>query len=340
VKDTGVQRYHCKNCGCTWYHKRQFGKLSVKTVIKIVFTYLRCLSYNRLREIVYSWINHLISKQQLIRFLEYIADRLPPLEKITDFYQPKRSGYVGLDGLWMKYRGTSFVILIAFDVEVLDIIGYQVAWSENEESWLKLFNKCSKCFQSPKGFYIDGMHDLVRAVKNNFPNIPIQLCVFHKEIRIGQIIPLVRLKTEEEKWLKEVFEIVLYSESEVTALRYFFKLKLIKTIDPTDKKKKIFGVLNRNFNLLMTHHSYPDMHRTNNVLEGFNGNISQKLDVMRGIKKFSNIDRYLKLILLDYRFRKIRNSKDKCRNNKSPLELAGCEDVPTFQHWIEKHLSK
>jgi transposase-like protein len=246
--------------------------------------------------------------------------------------------YVGFDGLWMKHKGEPFVILIAFDTETLDIIGYQISDKESETGWLSLINKYGKELQNLKGIYLDGDLNLIRAVKNNFPNVPIQLCVFHKEIRIGQIIPLVHLKTEEDKWLKEVSKAILYSDSEITALRYLFKLKIMKTLYPSKKKKEIYGVLNNNFNLMMTHHHYPNMHRTNNVLEGFNGNISQKLDIMRGFKKGMNIDRYLKLLFLNYRFREFHGSRFKHRNGKSPLELAGCTNVPKCHEWIEKHM--
>lgn len=271
--------------------------------------------------------------------MESVADKLPSLEKVTQIYQPKRSGYIGLDGFWLKLKGESFVVLVAFDVQTLDIIAYHVSTKEDRQGWLELINKCGSWLSAAKGFYIDGELSLVSVIKDHFPHVPTQLCVFHKEIRIGQIMPLVHLKTEEDKWLKKVFEIVLYNPCEKTVLRYFYKLKIAKTIDKTQKKKKVFGVLNRNFDLLMTHHDHPEMHKTNNVLEGFNGNIKQKLKVMRGIKKEKNVDRYLKLIFLDYRFRKIKNSNFKSRNHKNPLELSSCKEVPTNYHWIEKHIS-
>lgn len=335
-----VQNYKCKDCGHSWYYKREYGKFTRTTVIKIVYTYLRSVSFNRLKEIVYSWANSEIAKRELIGFVESISDHLPSFQKITERYKPKRSGYVGFDGLWLKYKENSFVVLIAFDVETLDIIEYQVSFKESEEGWLKLLIKCGDGLKGVKGIYIDGQLDLVTVIKNHFPNVPTQLCVFHKEIRIGQIIPLVHLKTEEDKWLKNTFEIILYSQSELQALAYFLRLGIFKTFDKkSKKKKKIYGVLKRNFHLLMTHHHYPNMHRTNNILEGFNGNIAQKLRLMRGIKKSENIERYLKLIFLDYRFRKLQNCGLKDRNKKSPLELAECENVPQYHHWIEKHYS-
>lgn len=241
--------------------------------------------------------------------------------------------------MWLKCGGVGFVILLAFDTETLDIMGYQVSQKEDAAGWIKLLGQVGNCLREAKGFYIDGQLDLVSVLKANFPDKPIQLCVFHKELRIGQIIPLVHVRTEEDRWLKKVFEVILYDDKEIRALRYFLKLKLLKTVNRTKKKQQIYGILNRNFDLLMTHHHYPGLHRTNNILEGFNGNISQKFSVMRGIKKVKNIDRYVKLVLLDYRFRKLTSSKFKDRNHKSPLELAGCRNVAKFHHWLEKHIT-
>jgi hypothetical protein len=71
----------------------------------------------------------------------------------------------------------------------------------------------------------------------------------------------------------------------------------------------------------------------NNVLEGFNHIIKRKLRLTKGFKKELNIHRWLKLMLLDYRFHIIRSSKFPDRNGKSPLELAEVE-LPKHYNWI------
>lgn len=54
---------------------------------------------------------------------------------------------------------------------------------------------------------------------------------------------------------------------------------------------------------------------------------------MKGFKKELNMNRWLKLILLDYRFHKIHSSKFPDRNNKSPLELAET-NLPKYHNWL------
>lgn len=100
-----------------------------------------------------------------------------------------------------------------------------------------------------------------------------------------------------------------------------------------DKLKKIIGVLKRNFHLLLTHFDNPEMSPYNNVLEGFNHIIKRKIRLMKGFKKELNMDRWLKFILLDYRFHKIHSSGLKERNGKSPLELAKV-NLPKYHNWL------
>ena len=72
----------------------------------------------------------------------------------------------------------------------------------------------------------------------------------------------------------------------------------------------------------MTHFDYPEMERDNNIIEGFNSIIKRRLKLLKGFKKPANIDRYIKLVLLDYRFHEFVESRFVKRRNKTPLELA------------------
>ena len=100
-----------------------------------------------------------------------------------------------------------------------------------------------------------------------------------------------------------------------------------------DKLKKIVGVLKRNFDLLLTLFDNPEMSPYNNTLEGFNYLVKRKTRLMKGFKKEANIHRWLKLILLDWRFHLLASSEFPDRRGKSPLELAGC-NLPKIRNWM------
>jgi hypothetical protein len=109
----------------------------VQVIEQAVFMYLRSVSFNAVVAIIQSWFNQTVfSKNILIDHIEQLAERIPGNAEITAWLKPKRSGYYALDGTYMKYRGREFVLLILFDVITLDIINWDFAIEETEESYL------------------------------------------------------------------------------------------------------------------------------------------------------------------------------------------------------------
>jgi hypothetical protein len=72
----------------------------------------------------------------------------------------------------------------------------------------------------------------------------------------------------------------------------------------------------------------------NNVLEGFNYIVKRRIRLMKGFKKPINITRWLKLLLLDWRFHLLKETEFKTRRNKSPLQLAGACLPPKIYNWL------
>ncbi|OGK16125.1 hypothetical protein A2690_01660 [Candidatus Roizmanbacteria bacterium RIFCSPHIGHO2_01_FULL_39_12b] len=64
------------------------------------------------------------------------------------------------------------------------------------------------------------------------------------------------------------------------------------------------------------------MRRDNNLLECFNGCIKPRLRLMKNFKKKENLDRYLKLFFLEFRFQALKESRFRERNGNCPLQLA------------------
>ena len=75
------------------------------------------------------------------------------------------------------------------------------------------------------------------------------------------------------------------------------------------------------------------MQRDNNLLECFNGIIKPRLKLMRSFKKKENLDRYLKLFLLEYRFRPLKESAFRDRRGQSPLQLSNVY-LPKYYNFI------
>jgi len=314
------------------------GHYSNKIVDYLAYVYLRSLSLRKTLEISLAWFEQdIISKKTLLQLLEKLIDTLPSVGQVTKKLNPIRSGYYAFDGTWFKFFNLSIVILICFDVKTLDIISYCVAEDENYNAYKKLIaiveTENGNILAKAKGFFADGELTFLKHYKEKFAHVPLQLCVFHKYSRAGQLLPLKHARGINLE-IKLRVEKVLFAPTKAEAIDSLKQLrKYASEHQENDKLQKIIGVLKRNFQLLLTHFDNPEMSPYNNVLEGFNHIIKRKLRLTKGFKKELNINRWLKLMLLDYRFHIIRSSKLPERNGKSPLELAEVK-LPKHYNWI------
>lgn len=313
---------------------------SQRVIEYVAFLYLRSLSFNQTIAILGAYYEQdVFTKDRLITHLERLTDQLPEQADISAWLKPKRSGYYAIDGLWFKYRGRDLVLLILFDVVTLDLVNYLIAQDEDIANYRRLLNIAKKEMlsdnQKIKGFFADGDLSLLKVLKEDFPTVPLQLCVFHKLKRISQIIPLKAAKTAIDKEIKSLVGQVLFAKSKQEAIANLGQLERYALKHQAYRKlRTVIGALKRNFDLLLTHFDHEEMSPYNNVLEGFNHVIKRRLRLMKGFKKPINIHRWLKLILLDWRFHHLKESCFQGRNNQSPLQLAGVR-LPKIYNWIK-----
>lgn len=345
VKLLSYQAYRCINNHFFSENTNQ-TKFTNSFIEYAVILYLRSLSLNTTIDFLrIQYEQDVLSKQKLLELIIVVADTLPTLDDIDNLFHPMRSGYLAFDGVWYKYRGLNFVLLICFDPVTFDVVSYLIAERETFEAYQKLIQLTLPKLKDIKvlGLYGDGDRGLLKALRLYFPNTPIQVCVVHKEFRLGQILPFKRAYIgkaldptfkRKVRFFKETVETILYANSKDEAEKQFARLKEFMTKEKDEKLKKAFGSLKYNFKYILTHFDYPDMERDNNIIEGFNSIIKRRLKLLKGFKKPANIDRYIKLVLLNYRFHEFVESRFVKRRNKTPLELSGVS-IPKYYNFIK-----
>lgn len=309
---------------------------TVKVIEHVTFMYLRSMSFNQVNAILRSFYERdVFTKAALLDHIEQMADRIPEHQDISNWLKPKRSGYYAIDGTWIKYRGEDRVLLILFDVQTLDIIVYLVADDETKESYTALFDLAEREISvGKKGFFCDGDPGLLAVLQKRYKDVPIQVCVFHKYARLGQLIPFRHPKKTIDREIKERVEKVLFAASKDNAISALHELEAFAKNNQHYKKlNEVIGVIHRNFDLLLTHFEHSEMSPYNNVLEGFNHIIKRRIRLMKGFKKDINIHRWIKLLLLDWRFHQLKESAFNSRKNKMPLELTGVK-LPKIYNWL------
>lgn len=342
-----TQKYICEN-GHSFQagHRQQWTDQFIEHV---VYIYLRSLSLNTTIDIIREeQEKQILTKALVLNFLECVADALPSLGDINRIYEPRRSGYLAFDGVWFKSKGEDIVLLVCFDSETFDIIAANWSDSEDSSGYSQLIDEalCYLPVSKVKGVYGDGSRGLLSALAQRLSHIPFQLCVVHKEMRMGQVIPIKsvnvskRMKEEIKEEIltfQKIFRLCIYPESKGAALNNLEQLgKYVKTIKGPNQERftKAYHSLKRDFELTLTHFDHPDMDRDNNLLECFNSCIKPRLKLMKGFKKTNNLDRYLKLFLLDFRFHRLKESRFASRRAKSPLEL-GDVLLPEYYNFMK-----
>lgn len=346
-----VQNYRCENGH--FFNFDDGNRYSNSFIEFVCFVYLNCLSLNSTIEIVRAYYeDDILSKKTILDFLESVADKIPNSSDIDNLFHPVRSSYLALDGTWFSFRGQQIVLLVCFDPETFDII--EAIWSlqEDERSYTDLLLKVIDKIESKniKGIYGDGDKGLMRSLKKHLPLVPFQVCIVHKEMRMGQLVPVKAINRSKQitaqakseiKQFQEKFRAVIYAKSKQES---FLALKLLKQfvdLSGQERFKKAYRSLLTNFAYTLTHFDHQDMLRDNNLIECFNGIIKPKLKLMKGFKKYENMDRYLKLFVLDYRFHNLKESRFEERRNLNPLQCAGIKlpKIYNFLSFLRKSLN-
>ncbi len=310
-----VQKYRCSNMHI--FRKNAPFSFTDSFIEHVVYVYLRCLSLNTTVDIIQeTYEKDVLSKQQVLDFLELVADRLPTLSDIDELFTPRRSGFVALDGTWFSFNDEEIVLLVAFDPVSFDIIAAHWEKDETEEGYTRLVSEVIQKLGALeiKGAYGDGDNGLILSLKKLLPHVPFQLCIVHKEMRMGQLVPVKSLHhsryfTDEQKHEIKTFQFlfreVIYAKTKEESVAALETLGKYVKQNPNERFLKAYRSLNRNFQYTLTHFNHVHMERDNNLLECFNGILKPRLNLMKSFKKEENLDRYLKLFLLEYRFRSL-----------------------------------
>lgn len=341
-----IQSYQCKNSH--FFRLNIPDKWDDSFIEHVVYVYLESLSLNVTINIIRAtYCEDILSKAYVLLFIESVADALPTTDEIDVIYRPRYSGYLAFDGVWFQFGKNQIVLLVCFDPETFDIVS--VRWEEDETrtGYEKLITEAINKIGAVniKGVYGDGDKGLIKTLKVLIPTVPFQLCVFHKELRMGQIVPVKSVRVSRKltpyqkhdiKVFQLLFREVIYAKTKDKSVEALGRLKqYVKSNyhQQPDRFQKAYRSLIQNFKYTLTHFDHKHMKRDNNLIECFNSCLKPRLRLMKGFKKQENLDRYLKLFLLAYRFHPLKESGIKTRAGRSPLEITGV-NLPKYYNFL------
>ncbi len=266
-----------------------------------------------------------------------------------------------LDG---KYLNQNLVLLLAVDCFTLDIVSWSVEYRETIAGYSKLIDSVESCGYVIGALVSDGhiaISSLTREAKPSFHHkytrtyprpgitpaqtkrsrlfgVPHQLCLVHAQRDLEALVR--KLPKKSQKNLLSLCHSVLYAKNLKQALKRKRKLAAVSTSMPVSHHLCSLWISDH-WEALTTHHWVRVKGRripsTSNVVENIISYLTARLKTLKRLRSLKSAINITNLIVMNYRFKPLENSKNKLKRNKTPLELViGKKITSTWTDFINK----
>lgn len=220
-------------------------------------------------------------------------------------------------------------MLLACDIKSQDIVHIRLVGVENYTCFKQFLSELKYQIGYPlKAIIIDLRRGLLKALKEIFPKVPIQICVIHLSRQLDQRLPKGKKRSKykrQNRELRELIKSILFANTIEEAKVKFGVLKSKEQQYQTKAQSSVIKMVKRNFSLFTTHFSCPDLPRDNNIIENIIKQLNRKLKLIGGFRNKESAWAIIKLLTMHYRFKSFTDCsiKNNHFNGKSPLEILG-----------------
>lgn len=267
-----------------------------------------------------------LSPSTVCRWVNLVGKKCKDTIQVAQELKPKWSGILSIDGKTIRASGKKYTLLLAADLKTQDIVHAIVVIKESYQNMKKFVSQLKDEIDYPlRGVVIDLRPGLVRALGETFPKVPIQACVIHLKRQLDQRLPKLKGKrgSRTNQELRELLCQVLFASSSEEALSAHREILKRSDIFAEKAQKTVIKMVSRHLSLILAHHFHPELSRDNNIIENIIKQLNKKIKLLDGFESIDTADVFIKLLVMKYRFKSFTDSRDKSKNGKSPLELAG-----------------
>lgn len=335
-----LQRFWCDSCRTTFTHARRSARSSARfandVVEEAVRIYIQGLSsYRVLATMLEDRLGRSVSRFTLNGWVQELGARAKTPLEISSELAPKWGGFLGVDGKAIYIRGDKHCLLIGVDHPTQDLVHALVLESETADGFARLVTEARLDAGYPlKGVVADLGPGFAQAHRDHFGVVPFQACRVHFDRRLDSNIPKAKWSKRAPLCveLKERIRAVLYANSYERARALAGELVAERKRFKDTGNVDVIHALRRSFDLYMAHHHTPGLPADNNVTENVIKQLNKKLRLMEGFESIESAERYVRLLVGCYRFKRFTDSCRKAGNGRSPLELAGLD--LTGRDWL------
>lgn len=268
-----------------------------------------------------------VGRSTLNRWVDRVGAAAKTPLQVGAELRPAWGGILGVDGKAVWAGGGQLALLVAVDQSTQDLVHALLVPWELPESFIQLITEAVRDSGYPlRGIVSDLRAGFWRASKSYFGRVPFQACRVHFDRRIEYAIPKGArgtkgvLAREFRARLREI----LYAASEEEAARLLVELQRDRDRYQGLGKVNLVRSIHRFFGVYMTFHRHPELPADNNITENVIKQLGKKLRLMEGFSSVESAERFLRLLIGCYRFKRFTDSSNG-HNGKTPLELAGVD---------------
>jgi transposase-like protein len=332
-----LQRFVCKVCGASFTAGRRAARRGARFtddfVVEAVRLYVQGLpSYRTLSALLEPRAGRPVSRMTLNRWVRALGDAAKtPLQVSAELSPPGWSGVLGIDGKAVWVAGQERCLLIAVDQATHDVVHALVVNGEDGGSFERLVREAVVEGSYPlKGLVIDGSPPFLVAHAEYFALVPLQICRVHASRRLDHNIakakrsPDAALRAE----LKNRVRGVLFAATEPEAVQRRDALMADAHRYVGIGRRDTLRSLQRLFELYTSHHRVSGMPADTNITENVIKQLAKKLRLLEGFATMASAQSFSRLLIGCYRFKRFTDSCRRGDNGRSPLELAGVQELP------------
>jgi transposase-like protein len=328
-----LQRFSCKDCGGSFTSERKVARpgarFSDAVMMEAVRWYVQGLSsYRVLASMLEQRLGRSVSPVTLNSWVSEVgAQAKTPLEVSIEL-RPSWGGVLGIDGKVVFARGSRHCLLIGVDHPTQDIVHALVLEAETADGLARLETEARLDAGHPlSGVVADLGPGFPQAHRDYFGTTPFQACRVHFDRRLDSDIPKARWSAKAPLYaeLKARVRGVLYAPTYEDACRLLSALIEDRARFKNIGKYDTIRTLERNFDAYTAHLHMPGLPADNNVTENVIKQLNKKLRLMEGFESLESAERYVRLLVGCYRFKRFTDSCRRGDNGKAPLELAGVD---------------
>lgn len=308
----GINRYFCKSCQSSF--SVDYGQKDEPLWIP----HIDGIPFRKLGD------EHNLSGKQVYQKVFQELKLLPDNFKLTQDYCEYSSGILIIDGKYIKVRWFKQKIpfLYGIDYESHDILFGLLTPAEDEKTFLEFFKKL-KLLNYPLQIVVaDDRSALPLALKQVYPEVPLQLCQNHYLENIRKVLHLRTDYTHSHFFnslKKHIFDEYENDEKLTEALQHVLKnrcenilLRKMIVQNISERRKELFAYKNI-FNC-------PN---NTNLIELFNSHFNARIKSLKGFKTKEHADLWLNGLVIRRRTKPFTDCGPKFKdlNGKTSLEL-------------------